>query len=53
MDERWIKRPAVGEPYVEDIPAKRLRPFLDSGAYLPSAAPGNVAGFGIAVITDS
>ncbi|WP_406015094.1 nucleotide sugar dehydrogenase [Streptomyces sp. NBC_00984] len=51
VDDRRIKRLAVGESYVEDIPAERLRPLLDSGAYLPSAEPGDVAGFDIAVIT--
>ncbi|MFG3223222.1 nucleotide sugar dehydrogenase [Kitasatospora sp. NPDC048194] len=51
VDERRIKRLAVGESYVEDIPAERLRPLLDSGAYLPSADPADVAGFDIAVIT--
>ncbi|MEU9133441.1 nucleotide sugar dehydrogenase [Kitasatospora sp. NPDC048540] len=51
VDERRIKRLAVGESYVEDIPAERLRPLLDSGAYLPTAEEGDVAGFDIAVIT--
>ncbi|WP_406202498.1 nucleotide sugar dehydrogenase [Kitasatospora sp. NBC_01560] len=51
VDERRIKRLAVGESYVEDIPAERLRPLLESGAYLPSAEPADVAGFDIAVIT--
>ncbi|MEU2627146.1 nucleotide sugar dehydrogenase [Kitasatospora sp. NPDC007106] len=51
VDERRIKRLAVGESYVEDIPGSRLQPLLDSGAYLPSADPSDVAGFDIAVIT--
>ncbi|MFD9130142.1 nucleotide sugar dehydrogenase [Kitasatospora sp. NPDC059571] len=51
VDERRIKRLAVGESYVEDIPGERLRPLLDSGAYLPSAEPSDVAGFDVAVIT--
>ncbi|MER8182946.1 nucleotide sugar dehydrogenase [Kitasatospora sp. NPDC094015] len=51
VDERRIKRLAVGESYVEDIPAERLRPLLDGGAYLPSADPQDVAGFDVAVIT--
>jgi len=51
VDERRIKRLAVGESYVEDIPAERLRPLLDGGAYLPSADPADVAGFDVAVIT--
>ncbi|MFB7616377.1 nucleotide sugar dehydrogenase [Kitasatospora sp. NPDC056181] len=51
VDERRIKRLAVGESYVEDIPAERLRPLLENGTYLPSAEPSDVAGFDIAVIT--
>ena len=51
VDERRIKRLAVGESYVEDIPSARLRRLLESGAYLPSADPADVAGFDIAVIT--
>ncbi|WP_033218759.1 nucleotide sugar dehydrogenase [Kitasatospora phosalacinea] len=51
VDERRIKRLAVGESYVEDIPGERLRPLLDAGAYLPSADPADVAGFDVAVIT--
>ncbi|GJF34726.1 UDP-N-acetyl-D-glucosamine dehydrogenase [Kitasatospora sp. NE20-6] len=51
VDERRIKRLAVGESYVEDIPAERLRPLLDSGTYLPTAEPSDVAGFDVAVIT--
>ncbi|GAA2751164.1 MULTISPECIES: nucleotide sugar dehydrogenase [Kitasatospora] len=51
VDERRIKRLAVGESYVEDIPGERLRPLLEDGAYLPSADPADVAGFDIAVIT--
>ncbi|PBC78098.1 UDP-N-acetyl-D-glucosamine dehydrogenase [Streptomyces sp. TLI_235] len=51
VDERRIKRLAVGESYVEDIPGERLRPLLDNGAYLPSAEPSDVAAFDIAVIT--
>jgi len=51
VDERRIKRLAVGESYVEDIPAERLRPLLNSGAYRPSADPDDVAGFDVAVIT--
>ncbi|MFD5191363.1 nucleotide sugar dehydrogenase [Streptomyces sp. NPDC058357] len=51
VDERRIKRLAVGESYVEDIPAKRLQPLLDSGAFVPSAEAGDMAGFDIAIIT--
>ncbi|MEV6977914.1 nucleotide sugar dehydrogenase [Kitasatospora sp. NPDC093806] len=51
VDERRIKRLAVGESYVEDVPADRLRPLLESGSYLPSAEPSDVAGFDVAVIT--
>ncbi|MFE5854114.1 nucleotide sugar dehydrogenase [Streptomyces sp. NPDC056500] len=51
VDDRRIKRLAVGESYVEDISAERLLPLLDSGAYLPSAEPGDVTGFDVAVIT--
>ncbi len=51
VDERRIKRLALGESYVEDIPGERLRPLLDSGRYLPTADPADVAGFDVAVIT--
>ncbi|MEV0193943.1 nucleotide sugar dehydrogenase [Kitasatospora purpeofusca] len=51
VDERRIKRLAVGESYVEDIPAERLRPLLENGSYLPSAEPSDVAEFDVAVIT--
>ncbi|MEU6232587.1 nucleotide sugar dehydrogenase [Kitasatospora sp. NPDC047058] len=51
VDERRIKRLAVGESYVEDVPAERLRPLLENGSYLPSAEPGDVADFDLAVIT--
>ncbi|MFJ5232474.1 nucleotide sugar dehydrogenase [Kitasatospora sp. NPDC088391] len=51
VDERRIKRLAVGESYVEDIPAERLRPLLDAGQYLPTADPADVADFDVAVIT--
>ncbi|MEV7118729.1 nucleotide sugar dehydrogenase [Kitasatospora griseola] len=51
VDERRIKRLAVGESYVEDIPGERLRPLLDDGRYLPTADPADVADFDIAVIT--
>jgi UDP-N-acetyl-D-glucosamine dehydrogenase len=51
VDDRRINRLAVGESYVEAVPAERLRPLLDSGAYLPSVEPGDVTGFDIAVIT--
>ncbi|AXI79185.1 nucleotide sugar dehydrogenase [Peterkaempfera bronchialis] len=51
VDERRIKRLAVGESYVEDIPAERLRPLLEAGSYLPSTDPRDAAGFDIAVIT--
>ncbi|MFB9366403.1 nucleotide sugar dehydrogenase [Kitasatospora sp. NPDC001664] len=51
VDERRIKRLALGESYVEDIPAERLRPLLDDGSYQPTADPAEVAGFDVAVIT--
>lgn len=51
VDERRVKRLAVGESYVEDIPAERLRPLLDAGSYLPSTDPRDAAGFDVAVIT--
>ncbi|WP_377269688.1 nucleotide sugar dehydrogenase [Peterkaempfera sp. SMS 1(5)a] len=51
VDERRIKKLAVGESYVEDIPAERLRPLLHAGSYTPSTDPRDAAGFDIAVIT--
>lgn len=51
VDEERIKRLAVGESYVEDIPPGRLQAVLDSGAYRPSIEPRDCAGFDIAVIT--
>ncbi|GGO88323.1 nucleotide sugar dehydrogenase [Wenjunlia tyrosinilytica] len=51
VDDRRIKRLAVGESYVEDIPAERLAPVLTCGAYRPSIEARDCAGFDIAVIT--
>lgn len=51
VDERRVKRLAVGESYVEDIPDARLRAVLDSGAYRPTIEPRDCAGFDTAVIT--
>ncbi|MFC0598372.1 nucleotide sugar dehydrogenase [Streptomyces palmae] len=51
IDERRVKKLAVGESYVGDIPAERLRAILDRGTYRPSIDPDDVEGFDIAVIT--
>lgn len=49
VDERRVKRLAVGESYVEDIPDARLRAVLDTGAYRPTIEPRDCAGFDTAV----
>ncbi|OKI22257.1 nucleotide sugar dehydrogenase [Streptomyces sp. CB03911] len=51
VDEHRIKRLTAGESYVADVPAARLRPLLESGAYRPSTDPADVEGFDVAVIT--
>jgi UDP-N-acetyl-D-glucosamine dehydrogenase len=51
IDATRVARLAAGDSYVGDIPAPRLRAALDSGRYRPSADPGDLEGFDVAVIT--
>jgi UDP-N-acetyl-D-glucosamine dehydrogenase len=51
VDPQRVKRLAVGESYVEDVPADELEAVLRSGNYRPSAEARECAGFDVAVIT--
>jgi UDP-N-acetyl-D-glucosamine dehydrogenase len=51
VDKERIKRLAVAESYIEDVPSADLRAMLQSGAYSASADARACAGFDIAVIT--
>ncbi|HXH57684.1 nucleotide sugar dehydrogenase [Iamia sp.] len=46
-----VGRLAAGESFIEDITDVRLRAALSSGRYRPSADPGDLAGFDVAVIS--
>jgi UDP-N-acetyl-D-glucosamine dehydrogenase len=50
VDERRVKRLAAGDSHVEDVPAERLQPLLESGSYRPTADERDVAGFELAAI---
>ncbi|SCD54385.1 nucleotide sugar dehydrogenase [Streptomyces sp. AmelKG-A3] len=51
VDAGRIKRPLIGESYVEDISDKRLAPLLAAGVYRPTVDPSDCAGFDVAVVT--
>src|SRR5439155_19899441 len=51
VDKERIKRLAVGESYIEDVPSEELRAVLDSGDYRASTEARACAGFDFAVIT--
>jgi UDP-N-acetyl-D-glucosamine dehydrogenase len=51
LDEARVKRLSIGESFVEDVPAPRLRAALDSGRYTPSDDYHDAAGFDYCVIT--
>ena len=50
-DESRVNRLIERSSYVEDISDDRLAAVLDSGRYRPSAAPSDLAGFDVAVIS--
>jgi UDP-N-acetyl-D-glucosamine dehydrogenase len=50
-DAAKVKRLAVGESPVEDVPDARLGAALATGRYLPTSDPADVAGFDVAVIS--
>ncbi|HWH34849.1 MAG TPA: nucleotide sugar dehydrogenase [Acidimicrobiales bacterium] len=51
LDGERVKRLAVGDSYVEDVPSPALVAALDSGRYRPTSDPADVAGFDVAVVT--
>jgi len=51
VDDDRIAQLATGSSYVEDIGDDRLSAALETGRYLPSADPADLAGFDIAVIS--
>lgn len=51
VDRARVDRLAAGDSYVGDIGADRLAAALASGRYHPTADPGDLADFDIAVIT--
>lgn len=50
LDPNRVKRLATGDSYVEDISTERLTAALDSGRYLPTDDPEEMAEFDIAVV---
>lgn len=51
VDAVRVARLRAGDSYVGDVSNERLGSALASGRYLPSADPGDLAGFDVAVIT--
>ncbi len=51
VDSGRVKRLGVGESFVEDVSAHRLRQALETGRYEPTVDPADAAGFDICVIT--
>ncbi|MGZ4692923.1 MAG: nucleotide sugar dehydrogenase [Acidimicrobiales bacterium] len=51
VDGHKAKRLASGDSPVEDIPDGRLQAALDTGRYLPTSDPADLAGFDAAVIS--
>lgn len=51
VDARRVDRLVGGDSYIEDIDDSELRAALDSGRYLATTEPIDIAGFDIAVIT--
>ncbi len=51
VDEHRVERLGAGDSYVEDVPADTLAAALSTGRYRPTADPGALAGFDVAVIT--
>ena len=51
VDERRVKRLSAGESMVEDVTDARLTAALESGRYLPTSDPADLAGFDVAVIS--
>ena len=50
VDPERIKRLSAGSSYVEDIPDEQLERALESGRYLPTEDPEQIAGFDVSVI---
>jgi UDP-N-acetyl-D-glucosamine dehydrogenase len=51
LDEGRIKRLASSDPFVEDIPVRRLDQALRTGRYHPTTDYADAAGFDVCVIT--
>lgn len=51
VDERRVKRLSAGESMVEDVTDEHLAAALESGRYLPTCDPADLAGFDVAVIS--
>jgi UDP-N-acetyl-D-glucosamine dehydrogenase len=51
LDSTRVKRLGIGDSYVEDVSAPRLRAALASGRYRPTDEYADAAGFDICVIT--
>ncbi|WP_327356358.1 nucleotide sugar dehydrogenase [Streptomyces sp. NBC_01304] len=49
-DVRRVKRLQAAEPLSPDVPADQITAVLTSGRYTPTACPGDLAGFDVAVI---
>ncbi|WP_189970227.1 nucleotide sugar dehydrogenase [Streptomyces violascens] len=49
-DTRRVKRLQAAEPLSPDVPADQIAAVLASGSYTPTACPGDLAGFDVAVI---
>ncbi len=51
VDQHRIASLSRGESYIEDVSSERLRAAIESGAYRPTTATRDCAGFEVAVVT--